>query len=119
MKFIPVTETVLEKDQLNEQFKAGHEIGRVCLGEKVLFFKKQFKVCYIPYEDFYRAFRRVKCVPARICCGTGEIQLNYLVLCTKKNEELAEIDLPDEKAAAALLDEIQEKHPEIKIGKKD
>lgn len=120
MKFIPVKDDLEEIDTavLTDEYKQGHEIGRVSLGPTLLFFKIKSKVYYIPYSAIYRTFRRVKEVRASLCCGKGVIQLQYLVLCSNK-AELAEIDLPDERSAVILIEELQQKAPKMKIGKKE
>jgi len=118
MKFLPLTTTQKEADALSEEYKAAHQIGKVFLGTNTFFIKKGFKVYYIGFSEIHRAFRRVKAVPTRICCGKGEIRLEYIVLCDKKNE-IAEIYLPDERASTAIINELQQKSPSTKIGKKD
>lgn len=118
MKFFPITEENIDSDTLKAQLDSAHEIGRVYLSDATLFVKKRRKVFYISYSNIHRAFRRVKSVPTRICCGKGEIRLEYLVL-SSKTTELCEIDLPDERAATAVIEELQAKAPAIKIGKKD
>lgn len=118
MKFLPVTEENLDSETLKLQLENARDIGRISLGDTVLFVKKGRKTFYISYKNIHRAFRRVKAVKARICCGTGELRLEYIVLCSK-TAELCEIDLPEERASTAILEELQKKAPEIKIGKKE
>lgn len=119
MKFLSINENEnIQTDILKADYEQSHEIGKVHLGNNILFVKKRLKVYYISYSEIYRAFRRVKAVPARICCGRGEIRLEYIVLCDNKNE-LCEIDLPEERAAVAIIEELSKKASYIKIGKKD
>lgn len=118
MKFLSITETEsLDEEILKSEFEQAHEIGKIKLGDNILFVKKSFKVYYVSYSNIYRAFRRIKAVPAKICCGKGEIRLEYIVLCSNK-DEFCEIDLPDERASTATLEELSKKAPSIKIGKK-
>lgn len=117
MKYISLTEEV-SQDCIEKDLSKAHSIGKVYLGNEILFYKKGFKYFYIPLSNVYRAFRRIKAVSTSLCCGKGEIQLQFLVLCSKK-DELAEFDLPDERSAIKLLEELQQKAPKIKIGKKN
>ncbi len=121
MKFIPIEEinnTPIDIEILSTECKSARTIGKIYLGEQFLFVKHGFKFYYIPYTNIHRAFRRIKAVPTRICCGKGELRLEYIVLCSKK-EELCEIDLPDEKASTGVLEDLKKRFPDIKIGKKD
>lgn len=117
MKFIPISENTAEEVLLKSEYKQSRKIGRVGLGETIFFFKNKMRINYIPIQNIYRAFRRVKCIPVRICCGKGELQLDNIVLCSKQ-AELVEIDLPNEKSTTAILEYLQEKNPNVKIGKK-
>ena len=117
MKFLNMTETVFEKETLKSDYRQSNRIGRVGIGESVLYFKNKMKINYMPFAEIYRVFRRIKAVPARIGSARSEIRLEFLVLCSKK-DEIAEIDLPDENASNAIIEEIQKKNPDLKIGKK-
>lgn len=67
---------------LSAEYRAGRSVGVVTLGTRHLFFRRLWKVYYIPYGSLSRFFRRVAVVPARIgCCNTGEIRVEHLVLC--------------------------------------
>lgn len=120
MKFESLLINIEETDvaALKEEYKAGHQIGKITLGEKHFFFKKKMKAIYLPFENIYRVFRRVQLVNMKMCCSRGQLQIQNIVLCSKKNDELAMIDLPDEKAALALIEEMQKKLPELKVGMK-
>lgn len=120
MKFLPIIELETEKDAktLKAEYKAARQFGKVALGSENFFYKDKFKVRYIPFANIYRAFRRVQCVNMKMCCAGGQLQLQNIVLCSKKNDELCMVDLPDERAALALFEEIEKNHPEIKIGMK-
>ena len=50
-----------------------------------------------------------------MCCANGQLQLENIVLCNKK-EELIQIDLPGLKAAEAVIEEIKKNNPDVKIG---
>ena len=116
MKFHPLIDSAVG-DNLDQEYKAAHGIGLVHLGEKDLFFKSGLRTYFIPYEDVGRVFRRVVSVPARLCCGKGELNLEHLVVCGRDGQELAQIQLPDTKAARLLMEELRTAAPHAAIGR--
>ena len=115
MKFYPITS---EKNSaaLQAEYASGRVIGNVHLGEETLFFKKKLKVYYIPFADMTRCFRRVMLVQTKMCCGKGNLEVENLVVCTEAGE-VAQIQLPGERAGVILLEEIAKKAPHVQIGK--
>lgn len=116
MKYYPLTETVSDA-VLDEEYKAGREIGPVTLGETCLFFKIKRKVSYIPYADITRAFRRVQLVGMKMCCGKGDLEVENIVICGSGDKELAMIQLPGARAGIIMLEELEKRVPGIQIGK--
>ncbi len=116
MKYYPLTETMPDAVLANE-YKEGREIGPVTLGETCLFFKVKRKVNYIPYTGISRAFRRVQLVAMKMCCGNGDLEIENLVLCGEGDKELVQIQLPGARAGLAMLEELEKRVPDIKIGK--
>ena len=114
MKMHSLTTTLTDADSLDREFKAGREIGIIKLGERCLFFRKYLKIYYIPYQDITRAFRRVMEVPMKMCCGKGEFQMEYLVICAGE-QEIAQIQLPGTKAARLVMDELKSKLPDAQF----
>lgn len=119
MKYLPLIEdeTIVDNSLLKEEFKAGRELGKVCLGKEHFFFRTKLTMNYISYSNIYRVFRRVQCVNVRMCCSNGELQLNNIVICSKATE-LAMVDLPNEESANAILKYFEENWPKVKIGTK-
>ncbi len=115
MKFYPLT--VPSETDLTGEYRAAHEVGLIRVGERTLFFKKGLRVYYIPYGDVGRLFRRVVSVPARLCCGKGELKLEHLVICGRDDRELAQVQLPDAKAARLLMDELRTVVPHAEFGR--
>ena len=111
MKFCPLTEEEPEKEALAADYKEAKEIGVVRLGGAHLYFRRARKVYYIPYSRICRAFRRVMLVPAKLCCGKGELQVENLVICSARGE-LAQIGLPGTRAAKGLMDELKKRIPD-------
>jgi len=110
MKFKPLKTTDQDKEVLSPDFKSGHRIGILTLGNQFLFFKKGFKIFYIPYTEITRAFRRVLLVPAKMCCSSGDLPVESLVL-HNKDGEIADISVPGKNAAEILIKELKEKAP--------
>ncbi len=111
MKFYPLKESEENQESLAAEYGEAREIGVVRLGEAHLYFKKGRKVYYISYSGIRRAFRRVMLVPAKLCCGKGDLQVEHLVICSE-TEELAQIGLPGTRAAKGLMEELKKRIPD-------
>ena len=116
MKFFSLSAAAKETEGLQEEYKAGREIGKIHLGETYFFFRSMRKVFYIPYTEIRRYFRRVMLVPAKLCCGKGEFQIEHLVICGDTGE-LAQIELPGTQAAKTLMECMRELAPDAISGK--
>ena len=87
MKFYSLEQTqAVEKQKMNQDYKESREIGIIRLGKEHLYFRRMRKIYYVPYADIRRCFRRVMLVPARLCCGRGNLEVENLVICTDKGE---------------------------------
>ena len=117
MRFYSLTGDQVEQDQLDSEYKTAREIGKVKMGELRLFFKAGIKTYYIPYHSIHRLFRRVLAVPAKMCCGRGEFEIENLVICGEQDQELAQIQLPGKKAAQILMEELKQRVPEAEFGR--
>ena len=116
MKFMPFTASVREEAQLRSEYAAARPVGSLRLGENCLFFRKITKIYYIPYGDVRRYFRRVMLVPAKLCCGRGDLEVENLVLWGDEGE-LAQIQLPGKHAAQVLMEQLQALMPDAAFGK--
>ena len=114
MKFAPLLPT--GEVEPRDEYTQAREIGPVRVGEEHLFFRDRRKVYYIPYTQLERCFRRVLLIPAKMCCGRGDLAVEHLVLCAQ-GRELAQIRLPGERAGKMLLEEIARLAPGVLIGK--
>ena len=56
-------------------------------------------------------------VPARMCCGRGNFEIEHLVICGDGDKELMQVQLPGSKAARILMDELEERVPEAQFGR--
>ena len=109
MKFYQITAPA-EEAVLQEDYRNAHKIGVLSIGDAFLYFRIRLRTYFIPFTDIRRCFRRVMLVPARMCCGRGDLQVENLVICGDAGE-LAQIQLPGEKAGKAALAELREKIP--------
>ena len=115
MKFYPLSNE-LSADVLAAGYQAGREIGKVRLGEQCLYFREKLKVYYIPYADMTRVFRRVMLIPATMCCGKGDFEVENIVICTAEGEK-AQVQLPGERAGKIMLEELARLAPHAEVGK--
>ena len=116
MRFEPLTAAAPDPAALRGEYRQAGEIGKLRLGERTLFFRSGLRVYYVPYADIRRYFRRVMCVPAKLCCGQGTFELEYLVLCGDRGE-LAQIGLPGAKAAKAVMERMAQLAPDAAAGR--
>lgn len=114
MKFLPLDKAITESyqsiDRLKADCKGARQIGLISLGEICLYVRKPLKTYYISYSDIKRAYRRVLLVPAKMCCASGDLPVESLVLHSETGE-IANVTLPGTKAAQILIEEIKKKAP--------
>ena len=110
MKIYSIQQEPTKDPELLAEYEKAREIGVVRVGEKTLFFKVRLRIYYIPYKDITRCFRRVFLVPAKMCCGKGNLEMENLVVCGEAGE-LAQIQLPGTRAAKELMKELKARMP--------
>ena len=111
MKFFALTDSSeYDQNRLAEAYKAARAFGVLRVGSDCLFFRARLKTWFIPYKDIHRCFRRVMLVPAKLCCGRGDFEIQNLVIQGDKGE-LAQIQLPGERAAKAVMEELKQRMP--------
>ena len=81
-------------------------------GSSNLFFRAGLRHYVIPFSEITGLFRRINVVPAQLCCGKGDLEMESLVV-VADGREVAVIQLPGKKAARALIAELKEKLPEV------
>ncbi len=118
MKFHPLAAEADNQGSLSSEYKAAREIGKVRMGELHLFLRSGRKVYYVPYRDVRRCFRRVQLIPAKMCCGRGNLEVENLVVCGDAGE-LIQVQLPGTKAAKILMEELRNRIPEAEFRKPD
>ena len=116
MRFEPLTSSAKDQSAVREEYDRARKFGKLRLGESWLFFKKGLKAYYIPYGEISRYFRRVMMVPAKLCCGRGDFTIENLVICGEAGE-LAQIQLPGERAAKAIMECLAQLAPDAAVGR--
>lgn len=111
MKFYPLRKVCRDPALLQADYETAREIGVIRTGKEFLFFRVRLKHYYIPYAGITRCFRRALLVPASMCCGRGNLQIENLVICSG-DEELAVIQLPGTRAARELMKELKLRMPD-------
>ena len=116
MRFYSLTETTADPAVLQDDRTGGREIGKILLGRQFLFCKHGLKTYYSPYSEITRYFRRVQLIPAKMCCGRGDFEIENLVIHSAKGE-VAQIQLPGTRAGKALMEELKQRAPHAISGK--
>ena len=110
MKFHKVLNELPDVNILSEEYKNSREIGVMRIGQDHLFFRAGLRTYAINYSDVKNCFRRVQEVPAKMCCGKGNFQIESIVI-SDGVKELAQIQMPGTKASKAAFEELKNKMP--------
>ena len=110
MKYYSISGEIVSGKAPEDDYKKAHAIGNLRIGDEALFFRARLKTYYVPYEAVKRCFRRVRLVPARMCCGRGDLAVESMVICDESGE-IADIQMPGEKAGKLALEELKRKIP--------
>ena len=102
---------------LDEEFASAPVYCKVRLGQNTIFWKAGLRWYRMPLAKVQRIFRRVEPVDTKMCCGSASFTIERLVLILTDGAEV-EIYLGDdvETKAKALLQALQEAHPELQYG---
>lgn len=114
MKFYSLTNDAWDGALLEPDYQSAREIGKLRLGEAGLYIRNGLKTYYVPYSGIRRCFRRVMMVPAKLCCGRGDVAVENLIICDE-SRELATITLPGTRAAKALMEELRVRIPDAEF----
>ena len=103
---------------LDAEFKGAKAYGNVKPGQSAVFWKSGLHWYAVALAQVQRIFRRVVPVYGKVCCGSRSFIMEKLVLILKDGTEL-ELYIGDdmERDAVALLNTLQNAHPEILFGK--
>ena len=117
MNFLPLVPGEDNREELRSEYRTAREIGRVRLGGQRMYLRSGFKTYYIPYRAIRRCFRRVQLIPAKMCCGRGDLEVENLVVCGEGDAELMQVQLPGTRAAKLLMEELKARVPGAAFGK--
>jgi hypothetical protein len=103
---------------LDLQFANADSYGKIRPAETALFWKSGIHWHVISLDEVQRIFRRVEQVYGRLCCGGRNFIIEWLVLVLADGTELV-LHIGDDvkKDAEALLEHLQNTHPNIQYGK--
>ena len=103
---------------LDAEFASAAHYENVRLGATHLFWTPLFRWYAVPVSRAQRIYRRIEDVHGRLCCGGRSFRMEKLVLILENGQEL-EIHIGDDvgKKAQALLEALQNNHPNILYGK--
>lgn len=110
MKFYPLKTAAADAGALAAEYRGARKVDVFRMGERHLFFSRRMTVCYIPFADIDRFFRRVLLVPMRVSCCGGEMEVENLVICSG-GEELAVVLLRDPRMALTVMEEMKARAP--------
>ena len=115
MKFIEADTGNVTGPGLEDEWKAGRKIGVLRFGTEHLFFRSGIRSFVLPYDRLAGCFRRVVLVPAKMCCGRGDFEIEHLILRAGDAgalREIADIELPGKKAAQEAMRILKEMAPD-------
>lgn len=99
-------------DAVSAEYRQSRAVGNVRAGAKHLFFRAGLRLYAVAWPEIARCYRRVMRVPMKMCCGSGSLDVEYLVV-EGASGELASIQLPGSRAARALMELIRETAPTV------
>ena len=116
MRFKPeIPSAVAPFGDLEQEYTQAQDLGKLRLGESLLFFRKFSGVSFLPYGQITRAWLRQEEVKARMCCATANFDQFFLVAaCADGQERRGQVI--DKASGQACLDHISAKNPSVKIG---
>lgn len=114
VKFYDIGGRATADAALEAEYRAARAIGSVRVGKAHLFYRVGLRVCAAGWGEVRRCYRRVKRVPMKMCCGSGNMDVEYLVV-EGDAGELAQVQLPDTRAAKALMEAIQSTAPGVAL----
>ena len=112
MRITLLTPGNADNKALRDEYASARAFGTFRVGSRHLFFRAGLKLCAAAYDGLTRCYRRVMLVPAQLCCGSGDLEIDCLVL-EDERKELAQIQMPGRKAAVAALECIAKAHPTL------
>lgn len=90
---------------------------RIRFTDRAVEYKKGFKWLSLPYADIAQAYMRIEEVNSKMCCGTANFDMHFLMLKTQ-SDELFKIPVTSKALIKQMLESLRTINPEIEIGYK-
>ena len=115
MKYKPEFPVLYTDAELESDLRGAQNLGKVRLGELVLFFSRFSGGTFMPYSQVEHAYLRQEEVNARLCCGRANFDQFFLML-KGSDGVLRKHQVKDREAAQTALERIARKNPNCLIG---
>ena len=115
MKYKPEFSTALTEQELEADLSKAQKVGKVKLGERVLFFTRFAGGSYMPYSEVVHAYLRQEEVTAKMCCGRVNFDQFYLML-MGSDGKLRKHQVADMARGRLALEHIAQRNPGCLIG---
>ena len=115
MKYKPEFSTALTEQELEADLSKAQKVGKVKLGERVLFFTRFAGGSYMPYSEVVHAYLRQEEVTAKMCCGRANFDQFYLML-MGSDGKLRKHQVADMARGKLSLELIAQRNPGCLIG---
>lgn len=115
MKYKPEFPVSYTDEQLENDLKQARNMGKVRLGELVLFFSRFAGGTFMPYSEVQHAYLRQEEVNARMCCGRANFDQFFLML-KGSDGKLRKHQVADLAKGKLALEHIARLNPDCLIG---
>lgn len=90
---------------------------RIRFTDQSIEYKKGFKWLSLPYDEISQAYMRIEEVNSKMCCGTANFDMHFLMLKTLSGE-LLKIPVTSRALTEQMLENLRTTNAEIEIGYK-
>ena len=115
MKYKPEFPVSFSDEQLQADLLAAQKVGKVRLGELVLFFSRFAGGTCMPYSEVKHAYIRQEEVNAKLCCGRANFDQFFLML-MGSDGKLRKHQVDDMAQGKLALEHIARLNPACQIG---
>jgi len=115
MKYKPEFPVSFTDEQLEQDLQQARNLGKVRLGELVLFFSRFSGSTFMPYDQIVHAYLRQEEVSAKMCCGRPNFDQFYLML-EGTDGKLRKHQVADLARGKLALEHIARLNPACQIG---
>lgn len=116
MNITPLVPVSAGAEELQADYQSGWQVGKLHVGQSHLFFREGGEISCVPYSAVRYCYRRIEATPARLCCGAGNLETEYLMLVGAEGQ-LAKIQVPDGRAGKVLLERLRPLIPHARFCK--